>query len=71
MSPNLIGALVGLAFGLADYVLFGALIARAVRRGEEGGGTRALDLVRKAQLFLFPLVGWFVGPYVAGWSGAS
>ena len=70
MSLNLIGALVGLAFGIADYVLFGALIARAVRRGEAGAGTSALDLARKAQLVLFPLVGWFVGPFAAGWSGA-
>ena len=70
MSASLIGGLVGLAFGIGDYFLFGALITRAVRRGEEGAGTRALDIARKAQLVLFPLVGWFLGPYAAGLSGA-
>ena len=70
MSASLIGGLVGLAFGIADYFLFGALITRAARRGEEGAGTRALDIARKAQIILFPLVGWFLGPYAAGLSGA-
>ena len=69
MSYALAGALVGLAFAVAEYVMFGALIGRAARRGEEGAGTRALDTGRKVQLILFPVVGWFIGRYLAGNSG--
>ena len=70
MSLALIGALVGLAFAAIEYVMFGVLIARAAERGETGSGPKALDLVRKIQLVLFPLVGYFVGPYVAEAFGA-
>ena len=69
MSAGFMGGLVGLAFGIADYVLFGMLIDRAVRRGEEGSGTRALDLVRKVQLVLFPLAGWFAAAMFFGNAG--
>lgn len=71
MSPALAGGLVGLAFAAVEYFLFGALIARAERRGEEGTGPRVLDLVRKVQLIAFPLIGFLVGPYVAGSAGVS
>jgi len=64
VSPALIGALVGLAFAAVEYVLFGALIRRAHERGETGRGPHYLDLVRKAQLVLFPLVGAVIGPFV-------
>jgi hypothetical protein len=66
MSPALIGGLVGFAFALVEYFLFGALIRRAERRGEKGQGPRILDLVRKAQLVLFPLVGLIAGPLLLG-----
>ena len=69
MSPALIGGLVGLAFAAAEYFLFGALIRRAARRGEEGQGPRILDLVRKAQLVLFPVIGLIVGAMLAKNSG--
>ncbi|MYZ47814.1 hypothetical protein [Propylenella binzhouense] len=71
MSPALIGGLVGLAFAAAEYVMFGALIGRAAERGETGRGPRVLDLIRKVQLVLFPLVGIIAGPYVAGSLGVS
>jgi hypothetical protein len=71
MSPALIGGLVGLAFAVAEYFLFGALIERAARRGEEGRGPRILDLVRKAQLVLFPVIGLIVGAMLAKNSGVS
>ena len=71
MSPSIIGALVGLAFAVAEYFWFGVLIDRAARRGEAGAGPRVLDLVRKGQLIVYPLVGFFVGPILAGVSGAS
>jgi len=69
MSPALIGGLIGLAFAVAEYLLLGALIARAARRGEEGRGCRILDLVRKAQLVLFPVIGLIVGAMLAKNSG--
>ncbi len=62
MSIALIGALVGLAFAVVEYGLFGVLIQRAERRGEAGGGPRFLDIVRNVQLIAFPLVGYLVGP---------
>ena len=65
MSPALAGALVGLAFAVAEYFWFGVIISRAFRSGREGPGPRVLDYVRKGQLVLFPVVGWFVGPIVA------
>ena len=71
MSPALIGGLVGLVFAVAKYFLFRALIARAARRGEEGQGPRILDLVRKGQLVLFPVIGLVVGAMLAQNSGVS
>ncbi len=69
MSLALIGGLVGLLFGVVEYAMFGALIARAERRGEKGQGPRALDIARKAQLVLFPLIGLVVGSVLAGGNG--
>ena len=69
MSPALIGAVVGLAFAVVEYFIFGTLIRRAEQRGEKGQGPRILDIVRKAQLILFPLVGFFVGPYLVPGAG--
>jgi hypothetical protein len=70
MTAALIGALVGFAFAAVEYVMFGVLIARAAERGETGSGPRALDLVRKIQLVLFPAVGAFLGPIVVDAFGA-
>jgi hypothetical protein len=70
VSAPLIGGLVGLAFAVVEYFLFGALIERAMRRGEAGQGPRVLDLVRKTQLVLFPLAGLVIGSLLAGDAGA-
>jgi hypothetical protein len=70
VSPALIGGFVGLAFAMVEYFLFGALIERAIRRGEAGQGPRVLDLVRKTQLILFPLAGLVIGALLAGDAGA-
>jgi hypothetical protein len=71
MTIALAGAAVGLAFAIAEYVLFGALIRRAATRSETGRGTYALDLVRKAQLIAFPVIGFFLGQIVAGRTGVQ
>ncbi len=69
MSLALIGGLVGLAFAVVEYFIFGALIARAEKRGERGRGPHVLDLARKAQLILFPVIGVIVGSILAGDEG--
>ena len=70
VSPAAVGAIMGGAFAIIEYMMFGMLIARAAERGETGSGPKALDLVRKIQLVLFPLVGYFAGPYIAEAFGA-
>jgi hypothetical protein len=62
MPVALIGALVGLAFALAEYFLFGALIQRVELTGGSPDSKRVLDIVRKVQLVLFPVAG-----LIAGW----
>jgi hypothetical protein len=71
MSMGLIGALIGLAFAVVEYALFGALLNRSLRRGTKGAGPAILDLVRKAQIILFPIIGYFAGSLLAADNGAS
>ena len=71
MTAGIIGALVGLAFAVVEYFIFGGLIARSLRRDEKGPGPAILDLVRKAQIVLFPVIGYFAGHILLGDSGAS
>ncbi len=61
MSYSLIGALVGLAFAIAEYFMFGIIINRSDSRGEGGSGARILDMIRKAQIVIFPAAGYIVG----------
>jgi hypothetical protein len=61
MSYPLIGALVGLAFAIGEYFMFGVIIDRAAERGESGRGPHILDMIRKAQIVIFPAAGWIVG----------
>jgi hypothetical protein len=69
MSLALIGGLVGLAFAVVEYFVFGALLTRARRNNETGRGPQILDLARKVQLILFPLIGIVVGSVLAGENG--
>jgi hypothetical protein len=71
MSAGVIGALVGLAFAVVEYFVFGGLIERALRRGETGPGPAIFDLIRKAQIVLFPIIGYFVGRILFNDSGAT
>ena len=61
MSYPLIGALVGLAFAVAEYFMFGVIIHRSAERGETSSGPNILDMVRKAQIVIFPVAGWIAG----------
>ena len=71
MSYALIGALVGLAFAVVEYFVFGVLITKTVDRGEQGSGPQILDWIRKGQLVLFPVIGWFAGPFLAQAMGGT
>ena len=71
ISGAVIGALVGLAFAVVEYFVFGGLIERALRRNEKGPGPAILDLVRKAQLVLFPVIGYFAGRILFSDSGGT
>jgi hypothetical protein len=61
MSYPLIGALVGLAFAIAEFFMFGVLIGRAADRGDAARGVNILDMIRKAQIVIFPAAGWIAG----------
>ncbi|GGD25814.1 hypothetical protein [Aureimonas glaciei] len=60
ISAAVIGAVVGLLIGIADFVVLGA----AARNGGASRGG-ALRFIRLMSLVVFPIVGWFVGPIVA------
>ncbi len=62
MSAGLIGALVGLAVAAADYYLL-RLLASRVDLPET---KRVLNITGLSQFVLMPIVGWFVGPLIAG-----
>ena len=70
-SPGLIGAAVGLAFGVADWLLFTLLIAPKLEEAERKGGWKgrgratSLPVMKAAFLFscfvAFPIIGYFAG----------
>ncbi|BDA84453.1 hypothetical protein Sa4125_19950 [Aureimonas sp. SA4125] len=60
MTAAIIGAVVGLAIGIADFVVLGAAARNSA--GSRGG---PLKIIRMMSLVVFPIVGWFVGPIVA------
>ena len=61
-TAALIGALVGLVVAAADYFLL-ALLSSRVDLAET---KRVLKVTGLSQFVLLPLVGWFVGPLIAG-----
>jgi hypothetical protein len=70
-SPGLVGGLVGLAFGVADWLIFTLLVVPKLEEAERGGAWkrrgRATSLpVLKAAFLLscfvaFPIVGYVAG----------
>jgi hypothetical protein len=71
VSLAVIGALVGLAFAVVEYFLFGALMQRVEQTGGSPDTRRVLDWVRKGQLVFFPAVGFLVGPWVGNLLGVE
>ena len=62
MSTGLIGALIGLVVAILDFA-FLRLLAGRVDLAET---KRALNVAGVAQLVLLPVMGWFLGPIIAG-----
>jgi hypothetical protein len=62
MSAGLIGALVGLAFAVLDLALL-RLLATRVDLPET---KTVLNVAGLSQLFLLPVIGYFVAPYLIG-----
>jgi hypothetical protein len=59
-DPAILGALGGLAIGIADFIALGL-----VRSPRTGGTGLSLKIVRGMSLVVFPIVGWFAGPIIA------
>ena len=62
MSASLIGALVGLGLAVVDYFVFGTVIRSQTGNASDPRNAAILDMLRKAFLVVFPIVGWFLGP---------
>ena len=67
IGPAILGALIGLAFGIVDFVLLGYVASKRAqgRPAERLGSNLGLTVVRVSQLLMFPLIGWFAGPVIA------
>ncbi|MEN3791870.1 hypothetical protein [Fulvimarina sp. MAC3] len=66
MSMGLIGALVGLVIGIADFVILGLVRDRLKEQQptERVGGGLIIEIVRISQLIFFPIAGWYFGKYI-------
>ena len=62
MSAALIGAVIGLVLAVVELFVL-RTVAERVSMPET---KKALNVAGLAQLVLFPVIGWFLGDYVAG-----
>jgi len=62
MSVGMIGALLGLLVAAAEFVFLRMLSARVSLPETK----RALHVAGLSQFVLFPVIGYFVAPYIAG-----
>ncbi|MEO3385693.1 hypothetical protein [Mesorhizobium sp. CAU 1741] len=62
MSVGLIGALIGLVVAILDFAFLRLLASRV----DLADTKRALNVAGVAQLVLLPVMGWFLGPVIAG-----
>ncbi|KQT82748.1 hypothetical protein [Aurantimonas sp. Leaf443] len=67
IDAALLGAVAGLALGLADFWVLGRVLAAMARErpSERLGARVTLNVARYAQLLFFPVAGWFAGPLLA------
>ena len=71
-SPEIMGASLGLAVGLLDFIVLkwmaGKMVSRAVEhdatRDELMSVTRFMNAMALISLILFPIIGYFTGPYI-------
>ena len=66
-EPAILGALIGLVFGIVDFVLLGYVARKRGERrpAERLGSNLGLTVARVSQLIMFPVIGWFAGPVIA------
>ncbi|MGD9784186.1 MAG: hypothetical protein AB7E80_09855 [Hyphomicrobiaceae bacterium] len=67
MSPEMTGALAGAAFGLVNFAILRMVASRAENdksnpKAKQAGGI--LRMVALADLIVFPVLGYFLGPIV-------
>ncbi|MGB7286471.1 MAG: hypothetical protein WBC71_06025 [Salaquimonas sp.] len=61
LSPTLLGFLIGLGLAIVPFFVLGNVIAKGMRNGADRTSFAILDLVRKADLIIIPLVGAGLG----------
>lgn len=72
MTPHLMGMTVGFTIGLMDYILLTFMGRRLMKKAEQHQAsqdeqTNVARLIKAAaigSLILFPIIGYFVGPYI-------
>jgi uncharacterized membrane protein required for colicin V production len=64
-DPALLGALIGLAVGIANFAMLTFIRAHRTPESQDPWWIRKLgyDVVRYGELVLFPLIGWFAGSF--------
>ena len=62
MSANLIGLICGAILAVTDF----ALLTFLGRRMDLAGPRGVLRITAIVQLIAFPIIGWFLGPYLFG-----
>ena len=74
MTPSIMGLGLGLAVGLLDYIVLTFMGNKMVEKAKEHDAstdetrqvTRFMRTLALISLVLFPIVGYFAGPYVFG-----
>ncbi|MCP1197934.1 hypothetical protein [Notoacmeibacter sp. MSK16QG-6] len=65
MSANLIGLVCGVILAVVDF----GLLTMLGRRMDLAGPSGVLRITAIVQLIAFPIIGWFLGPYIFGANG--
>lgn len=67
LSPAMTGGIIGLAFGAATFVAIRLMINRLEFSQREKQNTKQLEAMKTmalVDLFLFPVIGYVVGPMI-------
>lgn len=60
MTPGMIGLAIGLAFGVANYVM----LRKLAQRVDMPETKMTLNVVAALDLVIMPLAGWAIGAYI-------